>query len=122
MSDLSSSAPERITSRTLTRVGQGTPMGGFMRQYWIPALMSRELERDGDPIRLLLLGEKLIAFRDTDGKPGVLDERCPHRGVSLFLAATRDRASGASITAGSSPPTASVSTCRTCRPRRTANT
>jgi phthalate 4,5-dioxygenase oxygenase subunit len=85
MQALSSKTPERITSQTLTRVGKGTPMGQFMREYWIPALMSRELEPDGDPVRLLLLGEKLIAFRDSDGKPGVMDQRCPHRGVSLFL-------------------------------------
>src|SRR5258705_2567075 len=91
MTTLSSDAPARITSQTLTRVGKGTPMGELMRQYWIPALMSRELERDGDPIRLLLLGEKLIAFRDSDGKAGVLDERCPHRGVSLFLGRNEKR-------------------------------
>src|SRR5258708_35435669 len=91
MSDFSSNAPERITSQALTRTGKGTPMGDCMRQYWIPALMSRELEPGGDPIRLLLLGEKLIAFRDSDGKPGVLDQRCPHRGVSLFLGRNEER-------------------------------
>ncbi|MFL9944180.1 Rieske 2Fe-2S domain-containing protein [Paraburkholderia graminis] len=56
-----------------------------MRQYWIPAIMSSELERDREPVRLMLLGEKLVAFRDSDGNPGIMDERCPHRGVSLFL-------------------------------------
>jgi phthalate 4,5-dioxygenase oxygenase subunit len=85
MPDFSSDTPEPLTSQSLTRTGKGTPMGECMRQYWIPALMSRELESDGDPVRLLLLGEKLIAFRDSDGRPGVLDQRCPHRGVSLFL-------------------------------------
>ena len=49
------------------RVGAGTPMGEMMRQYWIPAVMSSELERDGAPMRLMLLGEKLIAFRDSSG-------------------------------------------------------
>jgi phthalate 4,5-dioxygenase len=69
----------------LTRVGPGTVMGEFMRQYWIPAALSSELVPDGDPVRLLLLGEKLIAFRDSAGRVGVMDQRCPHRCASLFL-------------------------------------
>jgi phenylpropionate dioxygenase-like ring-hydroxylating dioxygenase large terminal subunit len=68
----------------ITRSGPGTPMGELMRQYWIPALMSRELEPDGPPVRVLLLGEKLIAFRDSSGRVGVMDHRCPHRCASLF--------------------------------------
>jgi phthalate 4,5-dioxygenase len=56
-----------------------------MRQYWIPALLSSELTRDGSPLRLMLLGEKLIAFRDSAGRVGVMDHRCPHRCASLFL-------------------------------------
>jgi len=60
-------------------------MGEFMRQYWIPAVLSAELPIDGDPMRLLLLGEKLIAFRDSAGRVGVVDQRCPHRCASLFL-------------------------------------
>jgi phenylpropionate dioxygenase-like ring-hydroxylating dioxygenase large terminal subunit len=69
----------------LTRVGPGTVMGDLMRCYWIPALMSSELKRDAAPTRLLLLGEQLIAFRDSSGRVGVMDHRCPHRGASLFL-------------------------------------
>jgi phenylpropionate dioxygenase-like ring-hydroxylating dioxygenase large terminal subunit len=69
----------------LTRVGPGTPMGELMRCYWIPAAMSSELKRDGPPVRLKLLGEKLIAFRDSAGRAGVMDHRCPHRCASLFL-------------------------------------
>jgi phenylpropionate dioxygenase-like ring-hydroxylating dioxygenase large terminal subunit len=71
--------------RELTQVGAGTVMGELMRQYWIPAAQSAELVRDGAPIRLMLLGEKLIAFRDTEGRVGVMDHRCPHRCASLFL-------------------------------------
>ena len=63
----------------LTRVGPGTPMGELMRHYWIPACKSSELARDGDPLRLMLLAEKLIAFRDSEGRVGVMDHRCPHR-------------------------------------------
>ena len=69
----------------LTQIGPGTVMGDLMRQYWIPAALSSELERDSAPIRLMLLGEKLIAFRDSTGHVGVMDHRCPHRCASLFL-------------------------------------
>jgi phthalate 4,5-dioxygenase len=69
----------------LTRVGPGTIMGELMRQYWIPAALSSELKPDGDPMRLMLLGEPLIAFRDSSGRVGVLDHQCPHRCASLFL-------------------------------------
>ena len=74
-----------VEGRELTQVGPGTVMGELMRQYWIPAAQSAELVRDGAPIRLMLLGEKLIAFRDTEGRVGVMDHRCPHRCASLFL-------------------------------------
>lgn len=70
----------------LTRVGPGTPMGNFMRQFWVPALMSSELLPDAAPTRLMILGEKLIAFRDTAGQVGIFDHRCPHRCASLFFA------------------------------------
>src|SRR5215469_8319748 len=79
-------------SDDLLRVGAGTPMGEMIRQYWIPAVMSSELERDGAPLRLTLLGEKLIAFRDSTGRVGIMDHRCPHRCASLFLG--RNEANG----------------------------
>jgi phenylpropionate dioxygenase-like ring-hydroxylating dioxygenase large terminal subunit len=72
-------------SEELTRVGPGTVMGNFMRQYWIPAAKSSELAADGTPMRLMLLGEKLIAFRDSSGRVGVMDHQCPHRNASLIL-------------------------------------
>ena len=76
----------REENELLTRTGPGTPLGEVMRRYWIPALLSGELaEPDGAPVRLELLGEKLVAFRDTHGRIGVLEEFCPHRGVSLWL-------------------------------------
>lgn len=69
----------------ITRVGPGTPMGEYMRRYWHPALLSREIpEPDSPPARLRLLGEDLIAFRDTKGRVGVLEAHCPHRGAPLF--------------------------------------
>lgn len=70
----------------LTRVGPGTPMGKAMRRFWIPFLMPEELsERDGTPLRVRLLGEDLIAFRDTEGRLGLLERYCPHRRVDLYF-------------------------------------
>src|SRR5580704_2056967 len=74
-----------IESEQLTRVGPGTMMGDLMRQYWLPAAKSSEVVAGGDPVRLMLLGEKLIAFRDAKGVVGVMDHRCPHRCASLFF-------------------------------------
>lgn len=71
--------------KDLLSVGAGTPMGTFMRQYWLPAALAEEVKIDGDPVRLMILGEKLIAFRDSTGRVGILDHRCPHRCASLFM-------------------------------------
>jgi phthalate 4,5-dioxygenase len=76
----------RAENELLTRVGPGWPMGDLVREYWIPALLTRELPTpDCDPMRVRLLGEDLIAFRDSNGKVGVLANNCPHRGASLFF-------------------------------------
>jgi phthalate 4,5-dioxygenase len=69
----------------LTQIGPGTAMGNLMRQYWVPALLSSELKPDGAPVRLMLLGEKLLAFRDSSGHVGIIDHVCPHRCASLFF-------------------------------------
>ena len=70
----------------LTRVGPGAPMGDLIRQYWFPAMPSFELAaRDSPPKRIRLLGENLVAFRDSQGEVGVVVESCPHRGASLFF-------------------------------------
>jgi phthalate 4,5-dioxygenase len=70
----------------LTRVDPDTAMGNLFRRYWIPALLAEEIpEPDGAPVRVRLLGEDLVAFRDTRGRIGLLDEHCAHRGTSLFF-------------------------------------
>jgi phenylpropionate dioxygenase-like ring-hydroxylating dioxygenase large terminal subunit len=70
----------------LTRVGPGTPMGELLRRFWMPALLEEEVATpDGDPVRLRLLGEDLVAFRDTNGRVGILDAYCPHRLVHLYF-------------------------------------
>ena len=75
----------REENELLTRVGPGTPMGALTRRYWIPALLSEEIPvPDCPPVRVKLLGEDLVAFRDTQGRVGLLDEHCSHRGTSLF--------------------------------------
>lgn len=71
-------------NETLTRVGPGTPMGEFMRHYWLPVLKSSELEAGGAPVRVRVLGENMLAFRSPDGKVGIVDHRCAHRCASLF--------------------------------------
>ena len=65
----------REQNNFLAETGPGTPMGGLVRRYWIPALLSSEIaEPDCPPVRLKLLGERLIAFRDSRGRVGVMDE------------------------------------------------
>ncbi|MEK7215972.1 MAG: Rieske 2Fe-2S domain-containing protein [Chloroflexota bacterium] len=70
----------------ITRTGLGTPSGALWRQFWLPAMLSSELQApDCPPVRLRLLGEDLIAFRTTDGRVGAVANNCPHRGASLFF-------------------------------------
>ncbi|MDB5727027.1 MAG: Rieske (2Fe-2S) protein, partial [Noviherbaspirillum sp.] len=70
----------------LTQTGAGTPMGELFRRYWLPALLVEELpEPDCPPVRVKLLSERLLAFRDSAGKLGLIDEFCAHRGVSLWF-------------------------------------
>ena len=68
----------------LCRVEGDAPMGQLMRRHWLPACLLEEVaERDGAPVRVRLLGEDLVVFRDSRGRLGVLGEHCPHRQASL---------------------------------------
>ena len=104
----------REDNERLVRVGRGTPAGELFRRYWQPACLSIELpEKDGAPIRVRLLGEDLVAFRDTQRarRPG----RCAIARIAArrcSSAATRNAGCAASITAGNSTSTAIASTCR----------
>src|ERR1700733_4400651 len=70
----------------LTRVGAGTPMGELFRRFWLPALTTTEIpDRNGPPTRLRLLGEDLVAFRDSAGRVGIIGAHCPHRRAPLFF-------------------------------------
>src|ERR1700732_4386443 len=71
----------------LTQVGSGTPLGRFLRHSWIRPAKHEEIATPGGaPVRVGLLGEKLVAFRDPSGKAGLIGEFCPHRRASLAYA------------------------------------
>ncbi|BAR56671.1 putative dioxygenase [Bradyrhizobium diazoefficiens] len=73
-------------NKFLTESGPGTGMGELLRRFWIPVLLSKELpEADGEPKKIVVLGEELLAFRDSRGVVGVIDQYCPHRGANLWL-------------------------------------
>jgi phthalate 4,5-dioxygenase len=75
----------------ITQTGPGTPMGEMFRRYWMPALLADELpENDCPPVRVKLLSERLLAFRDSEGRYGMIDEFCAHRGVSLWFGRNED--------------------------------
>ncbi len=81
----------REQNELLTRTGPGTPMGALLRRYWIPALLAEELPQpDCPPVRVKLLSERLVAFRDSAGRVGLIDEFCAHRGVSLWFGRNED--------------------------------
>ena len=76
----------REDNNLLTQVGPGTPIGELFRRFWLPATLSWELpEPDCAPIRLRLLGEDLVLWRNTDGTIGAMQNACPHRGASMFF-------------------------------------
>jgi phthalate 4,5-dioxygenase len=76
----------REENELLCRVEGDAPMGQLMRRHWVPACLAEEVaEPDGTPVRVRLFGEELVAFRDSNGRLGVLDEHCPHRRASLAL-------------------------------------
>jgi len=73
-------------NKILTETGPGTPMGNLLRRYWVPALTSEELpEPDCPPVRLKIMSENLVAFRDSNNQVAIFDEHCPHRRASLFF-------------------------------------
>ena len=77
---------KREQNDLLTQTDPGTPMGDLFRRYWLPALLAEELPApDCPPVRLQLLSERMLAFRDSAGRLGVIDEFCAHRGVSLWF-------------------------------------
>ncbi len=83
----------REDNETLCRVGPGTPMGELLRRYWTPACLSAEIPEPGSaPARVRLLGENLVAYRDTGGRIGLVQENCPHRGASLYFGRNEDAA------------------------------
>ena len=73
-------------NKFLTESDAGTPMGELLRHFWLPVLLSEELvDPDGEPKKITALGEQLLAFRDTEGRIGIIDQFCPHRRANLWL-------------------------------------
>src|SRR5712672_1683845 len=73
-------------NKFLTESSAGTGMGELLRRFWLPVLLSQELpEADGPPKKIVVMGEELLAFRDSRGVVGVVDQYCPHRGTNLWL-------------------------------------
>src|SRR5260370_22737707 len=71
----------------LCRVEAGQPMGQVLRRFWVPGCLLEEIPPAGQgPVRVPILGERLIAWRNAEGKVAVMAEVCPHRGASLMLA------------------------------------
>lgn len=86
-----------------------TPMGDFFQHYWMPALLSQELNDIGGAlIKNTVLAEKLLAFSDRRGEVGIVDRRCPHRGVDFSMGTMRPAVCGAFNTVGSSMDTATA--------------
>ena len=91
----------QIDNELICKTGAGTPMGEYLRRFWIPALCSDEIsEPDSPPVRVKILNEELVAYRDTNGDVGLLDNYCPHRRAAFSSVGTRSVACVASITAG----------------------
>ncbi len=80
----------REQNELLTRTGPGTPGGALLRRYWQPVALARELPPGGDPVPVDLLGEELVLFRDPDGRVGLLDRHCCHRGTDLTFGRIED--------------------------------
>ena len=80
----------REDNEALVRVGPGTPMGELMRLYWIPFFLGKDLARDGKPKRVSLLGEDLVAFRDSEGRVGLVANACAHRGAPMMYGRNED--------------------------------
>jgi phthalate 4,5-dioxygenase oxygenase subunit len=75
----------REENETLCRVGPGTLMGALFRRYWLPLMHESELKVDDAPVRVRILGEDLMAFKDSEGRVGITEELCPHRLAPLYI-------------------------------------
>ena len=108
----------------LTHVMPTDPMGKLMRQHWTPVCLLEEVkECDGTPALVEALGSRYVAFRDTEGRVGLLDELCPHRLASLVMGRNEDcgirclyhgwkfDVEGNAVAMASEPPEAEKSMC-----------
>jgi len=78
-------------NKFLIESGAATPIGELLRRFWLPVLLSEELrEPDGEPKKIVVMGEDLLAFRDSRGAVGVIEQYCPHRGANPRLGRNED--------------------------------
>src|SRR5262249_38961506 len=76
----------REENELICRTDPDTPMGELFRRFWLPVALAEEIPGpDCEPVRVQVLGEHLVLFRDTQGRPGLVDAYCPHRGAPLFF-------------------------------------
>ncbi len=80
----------KVENERLTRTGPGTPMGDLLRRYWQPAALSEEVPAGGPAREVVLLGEELVAYRNEDGRVGLLGRHCPHRAADLSYGRVED--------------------------------
>ena len=74
----------------MTRVGPGTPAGRLLRNYWQPVALVDELDIPRPVLARRLLGENFVLFKDEQGRYGMLDRHCPHRGADLAFGRHED--------------------------------
>jgi nitrite reductase/ring-hydroxylating ferredoxin subunit len=80
----------RDQNRLITQTGAGTPAGALLRRYWQPAALAVELEGPRPVRPVKLLGEHFVLFRDEQGRLGLVDRDCPHRGADLAYGRLED--------------------------------
>jgi phenylpropionate dioxygenase-like ring-hydroxylating dioxygenase large terminal subunit len=80
----------REENQLLTQTNTGTPCGELLRRYWQPVALSEEIKSDGAPLAVTLMNEELVVFRDEQGRVGVLDAHCCHRGADLSYGRIED--------------------------------
>lgn len=81
----------KLGNEALSRVGPGTPIGNLFRRFWLPALLAKEIEQPAStPVRLRILSEDLLAFRDSAGRVGIISAYCRHRLAPLYYGRNED--------------------------------
>ena len=65
-----------------TSIGPGTSAGRFIRSFWQPVYLSRDLLNE-KVVALHILGEDFTLYRSATGAAHLVAPRCAHRGLKL---------------------------------------